>query len=676
MKKFRFTALTVALCTAASTVSYGAVFSDVGSSLSWAESYINSVYESSLMVGDYNSSGQRVFRGTENMTYSEAAQLIYSIVVQSGFSTDITDTGVSKYAMEMSNAGIADWAQKAVAFCMEKGILTSYDLLKFTSGSSDAKITREDMAVYFGKALALSYSISTGTSLSFNDTSDISSSAKPYIELLNKLGIVSGDDNNNFNPKNNITRAEVAVLASKTFSLMKTQVITNPESGYTQTSGVVVSIYEENGTYVLRLQTSAGLSGFVLTTSTPVYNNATTNVGPTGIGLGDTVTVYSSGASIAKIVITNDVEVDTNYINTTEYSYTVKDKGELVSAGEYKIGFINKSGSTVYYVVATDAEITLDGKTATLRQLSDSIKAGSLIEVTVELNSSTNEAYTVTAEEQEYTSSTEGKISNINSRKIVITSGSKTYTYNMIDEYADDDDKYPDVTVKYNGSSSTLEKLIEAYDDLTGSKYISVELTLNDDKEVKKIVATASNYDEDDDDDSYTGTIKSVTATEETDDDGNAYNVYSIKVGSKTYELSSSYKISITCGNDSITKIDDLINAVSSGNMTIKVDLTLKSGDVTRIEGYVSEIECELTTLSITDSRYPRGKIYAKVTGYGSFTFNFDEDTTFRIGGTTYDDVNITSLKSAISSANYNDDDPIEATVKFDDDGIATSVKD
>ena len=55
MKKTTFTALTVAICTAASTVSYGAVFSDIGSNLKWAESYINSVYDIGLMVGDYNS---------------------------------------------------------------------------------------------------------------------------------------------------------------------------------------------------------------------------------------------------------------------------------------------------------------------------------------------------------------------------------------------------------------------------------------------------------------------------------------------------------------------------------------------------------------------------------------------------------------------------------------------
>ena len=76
MKKYALTALVASACMAFSSVGYGAVFSDVGSNLKWAESYINSVYENGLMVGDYNSAGARVLRGTENINYSETAQLI------------------------------------------------------------------------------------------------------------------------------------------------------------------------------------------------------------------------------------------------------------------------------------------------------------------------------------------------------------------------------------------------------------------------------------------------------------------------------------------------------------------------------------------------------------------------------------------------------------------------
>lgn len=648
MKKYAVTALAAAVCLTVSATGYGAVFSDVGSSLKWAESYINSVYESGLMVGDYNDYGARIFRGNENITYSEAAQLVYSMTVKSGFATDVTELGIDRYSMEMANEGIDEWAKKPVAFCMEKGIISSYELTKFKENGQNVKISREDMCVMFGKALALSYSVSSGTSLSFNDTWNISAAAKPYVELLNKLGIISGDENNNFNPKVNITRAETAVIASKTYEVMKQKIVTNPESGYTQTSGTVVSVYESNGTYVLRLTTSDGVAGFVLTDATPVYNNASSNVGPSGLGLGDSVTVYSSGASIARVVITKDIVTDPGNVNMPQFTNQIKDKGELISAGEYKIGLIDKRGDKVYYTVARDAKITLNGRDATLRQLSDRVKGDAYVEVTVELNSSTQEAEVVTAVEQKYTSDTEGKIRNINKRSISIESGSKSYSYDMADS----------VSVKYNGSSSSLSALVSAFDDLTGSKYIDVELTLNSDDEVTKIVAESSTYDPDADDKEYSGSISDLDKDE-------------IKVGSKRYKLSSSVRVDIVVGDDDIDDIDDLVELYEGGDAEIKVDVTVKNGEATRIEGYVSEVEGDLEYMTVSNDRYPRGKMGIDVSGYGQITFNFDEDTRISIDGTDYDDININSLKNLV-----NRDGVSNVKVKFDDDGLATSVKD
>lgn len=661
MKKYAITALAAAVSLTFSSVGYGAVFSDIGSNLKWAESYINSVYESGLMVGDYNSNGARVFRGTENITYSEVAQIVYTMAVKSGFTTDVTDLGISRYSMEMANEGIDDWAEKAVAFCMEKGIVSSYDLTKFKENGQNVKISREDMVVMLGKALALSYSLSTGTSLSFSDTANITASAKPYVELLNKLGIVTGDDYNKFNPKNNITRAEAAVLASKTYDIMKQKIVTNPESGYTQTSGTVVSVYESNGSYVLRLTTADGVAGFALTDSTPVYNNASSQVGPSGLGLGDTVTVYSSGASIARIVITKDIVTDPGNVNMPEFTNVYKDKGELVSAGEYKIGLIDKRGDRVYYTVAVDADITLDGKTATLRQLSDRIKGDSYIEVSVELNSSTQEAEVVTAVEQKYTSDTEGKIKNLNTRQITIESGSKTFTYDFIKDFKS-------VTIKYNGSTWSGEKedfIDNVFDELTGSKYIDVELTLNSDKEVTKMVCESSNYDPDAEDKSYSGTITDLDIAK--DDD----NKSCIKVGSKTYDLASSVRVDIVVGDDDISKLDDLEDYVDCDDIEIKAELTIKDGEVSRIEGYVTEIKGTLDFMTVSNEKYPRGKMGVDVNGIDDIYFHFDEDTTIRIDGTTYDDININSLKNLV-----NKEDVEDVTVKFDDDGLATSVKD
>ena len=657
MKKYALTALVASACMAFSSVGYGAVFSDVGSGLKWAESYINSVYENGLMVGDYNSAGARVFRGTENITYSETAQLIYTMALKSGFTTDVTELGINRYSMEMSNEGIDQWAEKAVAFCMEKGIVSSYDLTKFKNNGQNAYISREDLTALFGKTLALSYTVSTGTSLSFNDTWNISQAARPYVELMNKMGVVTGDENNNFNPKANITRAETAVIASKAYDVMRQKNIANPESGYTQTTGTVVSVYESTGTYVLRLTTADGVAGFVLTDATPVYNNASSDVGPTGMGLGDTVTVYSNGASVARVVITNDIVKDPGNVNMPEFTNIYKDKGELISAGEYKIGLIDKRGDQVYYTVAEDADITLDGRKATLRQLSDRIRGDSYIEVTVELNSSTEEAEIVTAVEQEYTSDTEGRIKNINEREISIESGSKDFTYDLADS----------VKVKYNGNTISLDDpdgndgLIDKFDDLTGSRYIDVKLTLNDDGEVEKIVAESSNYDPDEEDKEESGKISDI------DDDDDK-----IKIGSKRYDLSSSVRVDITFGDDDIEDLEKLKDCVK-GDVEIRADITVRDGEVTRIEGYVSEVEGTLENVTISDDRYPRGEMELDdIDGYGQLWFHYDEDTRIDIDGTEYDDINIESLRSMVRNSGGISD----VTVRFDDDGIAITVKD
>jgi N-acetylmuramoyl-L-alanine amidase CwlA len=49
----------------------------------------------------------------------------------------------------------------------------------------------------------------------FKDFDKISDWAKPSVERLEKLKILTGDENNNFNPESNITRQEVAVIIDR-----------------------------------------------------------------------------------------------------------------------------------------------------------------------------------------------------------------------------------------------------------------------------------------------------------------------------------------------------------------------------------------------------------------------------------------------------------------------------
>ena len=145
-----------------------------------------------------------------------------------------------------------------------------------------------------------------------------------------------------------------------------------------------------------------------------------------------------------------------------------------------------------------------------------------------------------------------------------------------------------------------------------------------------------------------------------------------IKIGSKKYNLSSSVRVDIIAGDGDIDELDDLIDCFKA-DIEIRADITVRDGEVTRIEGYVSEVEGKLKDVTISDDRYPRGKMkLVDIDGYGQLWFHYDEDTRIDIDGTEYDDINIESLRSMVS----NSDGISDVTVRFDDDGIATTVKD
>ena len=122
----------------------------------------------------------------------------------------------------MKNANIPSWAYECVAYGLENSILSSNDLKIFMSSSTEQRnATREDVGVIFGKALSKVYTVNQSAALKYNDKNAITASSVPYLELLNRLNLMVGDANNNFNPKANINRAEMAVLSTKTYKELK-----------------------------------------------------------------------------------------------------------------------------------------------------------------------------------------------------------------------------------------------------------------------------------------------------------------------------------------------------------------------------------------------------------------------------------------------------------------------
>ena len=60
-----------------------------------------------------------------------------------------------------------------------------------------------------------------GSRIMFNDADEIADYAKAAVEYFFVKGILKGDENGNFNPKKNATRAECAVMLARFLAMRK-----------------------------------------------------------------------------------------------------------------------------------------------------------------------------------------------------------------------------------------------------------------------------------------------------------------------------------------------------------------------------------------------------------------------------------------------------------------------
>lgn len=103
---------------------------------------------------------------------------------------------------------------KEIIYLWQKGLINGTS--KTTFGPTES-VTREQAATMIGRAINLN-GISRKTS--FKDV-DPKSYASGYIQSAVDKGIITGDSNGNFRPKDTMTRGEMAYLISRAFNLTK-----------------------------------------------------------------------------------------------------------------------------------------------------------------------------------------------------------------------------------------------------------------------------------------------------------------------------------------------------------------------------------------------------------------------------------------------------------------------
>lgn len=573
MKRFLTLATTAALVLGSTNaVAFGSTFADINT-VPWpgAATFIDEAASLGLMSG-YTENGKKYCKPRNKVTYCEATQLMYSIM-KTYYKQDVTNETITKWKPIMDAYKIPSWAYNAVAYALDKGILVTNDLTKFMKGNTQQNANREDVGVIFGKALGKVYTVDMDAKLTFKDAGSISKASVPYLDLLYDKNIMVGDDYNNFNPKVNINRSEMAVLSVKTYKLLTgsgssgstggtTTKPETPSNGSVTGTIVNVSVLENGDLFCsVKTNTGTGLNLFGKKGTAKAYYDGK-EIDFSEIGTGDSVSLSYANGDIKTITVTKSV----NGIGS-------KQTFDLVDMTSNKIT-VKDGSKEKTYTMADDVKVYLDDKSTTPSRIYSALDNGDDFSVTIYLNADdkVTKLYATTKNDNPKS----GLLTDLDDDELTIKVNGKSYDY----------DVDSDVDVKDELTDYSFSDLKKHYDDTD----FYVTLTTNSKNAVTKITV---NYAEDE----VNGVLTDVTSrklTIKAQGDAYTYNLDSdvdVKVDGKSKDIDflkenhekTSYRVSLTLNRDDdvtdIVAIEEsmgeskgIIKRLSSSTIEIKND--------------------------------------------------------------------------------------------------------
>lgn len=452
-----------------------ATFTDINE-VSWASSTIQAVSDKGLINGYEDGT----FRAKNNVTYSEAMVMIYNLMSKTGnLKTSATNT-LSIYQSVLNTYKIPTWSQSTVAYGLSAQILMAADLPKFTTNGVSNPATRQDVAVMFGRALSEKYDIYAGTGVNYNDVWRISDEAMPYVDLLSRLGILTGDENGNFNPTANITRAEMAVMMNKTYDLL-----TNELSN----TGEITEIVNHDGDYYdvdVKMDNGERNRLTLSDDNISVYNKDGSRELPiSSLSKGDKVSLVFDGLVITKIYLLDEETSAQAKYDATGYIYSLKDS---------EVNFESENtGETSKYKLDENCTYYLDGKKVTRKDLQNTIDENSDKYAYAGLMTTTeNEKVNGTRQDVVYVTAMYVTIMDEYTHTGEVTDfSSSSVSYKMSGSNANKDAKFASGCEFYIGDKKSdvddLEKLADS-----GTTYIKI--TVNKDGKATKIIMAEDKF--------------------------------------------------------------------------------------------------------------------------------------------------------------------------------------
>lgn len=188
-----------------------AAFTDVPKK-HWAYSVVEQAQKEGIVKGVT----EKIFEPDRNISKQEVALMLYRVHAMTSAEEDIS-AYPETFADDLKTAGIADWAKPELAYGFEKGYWTVDDF----AGDGASLASRELIARWtcsINQDVFRNYSLRV---LPYADVNDIDPAYYSYVDCMYKNGIMKGTDQNLFNAKKNISRAEVAAVTVRALNVIR-----------------------------------------------------------------------------------------------------------------------------------------------------------------------------------------------------------------------------------------------------------------------------------------------------------------------------------------------------------------------------------------------------------------------------------------------------------------------
>ena len=174
------------------------------------------------------------------------------------------------------------WFRKEAATCLELGVISAEDQAALRDANRLGKpMSKADFAVYLVRAMGLedfAKSLNAQDLSFFKDAAKIDREYRPYVKLLYNYGVLTGDENQNFNPDQGMNRAVCATMLSRAIeSILEERKVAVELPGYESypfASGIIEDVSVNNdGERVLTLRDLNGAQTYTLPSSAQIYQN-------------------------------------------------------------------------------------------------------------------------------------------------------------------------------------------------------------------------------------------------------------------------------------------------------------------------------------------------------------------------------------------------------------------